>query len=73
MVGVRGFEPPASSSRTRRATRLRHTPAFKSTSVRHAVALAKTDGRSERIRTSDPLIPNQVRYQAALRSEHDKV
>ena len=28
----------------------------------------QTDGRSERIRTSDPLIPNQVRYQAALRS-----
>ncbi len=26
------------------------------------------NGRSERIRTSDPLIPNQVRYQAALRS-----
>ena len=28
----------------------------------------KKNGRSERIRTSDPLIPNQVRYQAALRS-----
>ncbi len=28
-----------------------------------------TNGRSERIRTSDPLIPNQVRYQAALRSD----
>ena len=26
-------------------------------------------GRSERIRTSDPLDPNQVRYQAALRSD----
>ena len=25
-------------------------------------------GRSERIRTSDPLLPKQVRYQAALRS-----
>lgn len=25
-------------------------------------------GRSGRIRTCDPLIPNQVRYQAALRS-----
>ena len=23
-------------------------------------------GRGERIRTSDPLVPNQVRYQAAL-------
>ena len=27
-----------------------------------------TDGRSERIRTSDPLLPKQVRYQAALHS-----
>ena len=26
-------------------------------------------GRSERIRTFDPLVPNQMRYQAALRSE----
>ena len=26
MVGVPGFEPGASSSRTMRATRLRHTP-----------------------------------------------
>lgn len=26
------------------------------------------DGRSGRIRTCDPLIPNQVRYQTALRS-----
>ena len=25
VVEVRGFEPPASSSRTKRATRLRHT------------------------------------------------
>jgi hypothetical protein len=34
----------------------------------HAGALAKADGRSERIRTSDPLLPKQVRYQAALHS-----
>ena len=27
------------------------------------------NGRSERIRTSDPLLPKQVRYQAALRSD----
>lgn len=26
-------------------------------------------GRSDRIRTYDPLIPNQMRYQAALRSD----
>ena len=29
-------------------------------------------GRSERIRTSDPLTPSQVRYLAALRSDHLK-
>ena len=29
MVGVRGFEPPTPSSRTKCATRLRHTPIFK--------------------------------------------
>ena len=27
------------------------------------------NGRSERIRTSDPLVPNEVRYQAALHSD----
>ena len=27
------------------------------------------DGRSERIRTSDPLVPNEVRYQTALHSD----
>ncbi len=26
-------------------------------------------GRRERIRTSDPLVPNQMRYQAALLAE----
>jgi hypothetical protein len=27
------------------------------------------NGRSERIRTSDPLLPKQVRYQTALHSD----
>ena len=31
--------------------------------------LLKINGRGERIRTSDPLVPNQVRYQTALRPE----
>ncbi|CAL8473433.1 protein of unknown function [Caballeronia sp. S22] len=30
-------------------------------------------GRSERIRTFDPLIPNQMRYQAALRSDEPQI
>ena len=28
------------------------------------------NGRGERIRTSDPLLPKQVRYQAALRPDY---
>jgi hypothetical protein len=31
------------------------------------------NGRGERIRTSDPLVPNQVRYQTALRPEYTAV
>jgi len=31
----------------------------------------RINGRGERIRTSDPLVPNQVRYQTALRPERD--
>ena len=31
------------------------------------------NGRGERIRTSDPLVPNQVRYQTALRPECDEM
>ena len=30
----------------------------------------RTNGRSERTRTFDPLVPNQVRYQTALHSEN---
>ncbi len=33
------------------------------------IMAARTYGRGERIRTSDPLVPNQVRYQTALRPE----
>jgi hypothetical protein len=34
VVGVRGFEPPASASRTQRSTRLSHTPHYRSTVVK---------------------------------------
>ena len=30
-------------------------------------------GRRERIRTSDPLVPNQLRYQAALLAELGRI
>ncbi len=38
---------------------------------RHTCCLFR--GRSERIRTFDPLIPNQMRYQAALRSDESEI
>ncbi len=31
-----------------------------------------SDGRSDRIRTYDPLVPNEVRYQAALHSDDEQ-
>jgi hypothetical protein len=34
LVGVAGFEPTASSSRTKRATKLRHTPLEATTAYR---------------------------------------
>jgi hypothetical protein len=34
-----------------------------------AKSVKMENGRGERIRTSDPLVPNQVRYQTALRPE----
>ena len=37
------------------------------------IRIAEKTGRSERIRTSDPLLPKQVRYQAALRSARPSV
>ena len=42
--------------------------------TRHSIKLAldfMKIGRSDRIRTSDPLVPNEVRYQTALHSDID--
>lgn len=36
--------------------------------VNFVLSVLDSIGRSDRIRTYDPLIPNQMRYQAALRS-----
>ncbi len=35
--------------------------------------LFELNGRSERIRTFDPLVPNQMRYQTALRSDKHRI
>ena len=45
MVGVAGFEPTASSSRTKRATKLRHTPLEATTAYRTGPSTGQTAGR----------------------------
>ena len=37
--------------------------------IRFSIQPIELSGRGERIRTSDPLLPKQVRYQAALRPD----
>src|ERR1700733_5078587 len=44
MVGVAGFEPTASSSRTKRATKLRHTPLEATTAYRTCPSTRQTAG-----------------------------
>ena len=41
----------------------------KASEYRYLEAFVLTNGRGERIRTFDPLVPNQMRYQAALRPD----
>ena len=41
MVGVAGFEPTTSSSRTKHATKLRHTPREASTAYRTCAPLSE--------------------------------
>ena len=40
-VGVAGFEPTASSSRTKRATKLRHTPVRPDAAERNRASIAE--------------------------------
>ena len=49
------------------AVRLFHPPGKRSQKINNQI-IRLWNGRSERIRTSDPLLPKQVRYQAALHS-----
>ena len=44
MVGVAGFEPTTSSSRTKRATKLRHTPIKATTAYRTGPLGGQTAG-----------------------------
>ena len=45
------------------------TPAYRKPFDTIFETVKNENGRGERIRTSDPLVPNQVRYQTALRPE----
>lgn len=53
LVGVTGFEPAASSSRTKRATKLRHTPSLRTLDAGQPGAAA-TDTVSDG-RNADPI------------------
>ena len=64
VVGVTGFEPATSSSRTKRATKLRHTPRVDNCA---AFSTGKKNGTPEGIRTPGLLIRSQALYPAELR------
>ncbi len=72
MVGAAGFEPTTLWSQTRCATRLRYAPTkgciwVDTVLLNTSNKISITNyGRGSRIRTYDPLVPNQMRYQAAL-------
>jgi hypothetical protein len=70
----------------REPQKMKHTNKARAETARHAKVTETTKGlrekpvtpcvyrgRSERIRTFDPLIPNQMRYQAALRSDKPQI
>src|SRR5262245_8842547 len=59
MARLRGFEPPTPSSGGWCSDPLSYRRAFP----------RRGPGRGEWIRTTDPLLPKQMRYQAALRPE----
>ena len=61
MVRLAGFEPAT--------TRLEGGCSIQLSYRRKTVSALYKSGRSERIRTFDPLNPNQVRYQTAPRSD----
>ena len=59
-VGKTGFEPATPWSQTRCATGLRYFPEnLNNNSILNC-------SREDRVRTCDPLVPNQVRYRTAL-------
>src|SRR5438093_13574489 len=64
---LRGFEPPTPSSGGWCSDPLSYRRVLLDSTGTTALALESGSGRGEWIRTTDPLLPKQMRYQAALR------
>ena len=85
LIGAEGFEPPTPWSQTTCATKLRYAPTTISIlpQVKEPVKkkffgvtitnnwMKKEMHRGGGIRTPDPMVPNHVRYQTALRPDDD--
>src|SRR5262245_15881132 len=70
MARLRGFEPPTPSSGGWCSDPLSYRRELRNFFPgAAALPFGSGDGRGEWIRTTDPLLPKQMRYQAALRPE----
>ena len=69
MACPEGIEPPTTGLEGRCSIQLSYGQYEIGSGLASWPMQACKDGRSDRIRTYDPLVPNQMRYQTALRSD----